>query len=50
MIQQIISNSYKKANRIQPNYYSKFTLFSDVHNLDNSYANDFTSNKNLNTV
>ena len=47
MIQQIISNSYKNAKRIQLNSNSKFILFSDVHRGDNSYADDFANNRNI---
>lgn len=47
MIQQIISNSYKKAKRIQLNSTSKFIFFSDVHRGDNSYADDFANNRNI---
>ncbi len=47
MIQKIISNSYKKAKRIQLNSNSKFILFSDVHKGDNSYADDFADNRNI---
>jgi len=47
MLQQIISNSYKNAKRIKLNSNSKFILFSDVHRGDNSYADDFSNNRNL---
>jgi UDP-2,3-diacylglucosamine pyrophosphatase LpxH len=44
MIQQIISNSFKKAKRIPLNCDSKFILFSDCHRGDNSYTDDFSHN------
>lgn len=47
MIQQIISNSYKKAKRIPLNCDSKFVFFSDCHRGDNSYADDFVRNRNI---
>ena len=42
MIQQIISNSYKKAKRISINSDSKFIFFSDCHRGNNSYTDDFS--------
>ncbi|MBI9040354.1 metallophosphoesterase [Lutibacter sp.] len=47
MIQNIISNSYKKAKRIPLNCDSKFIFFSDCHRGDNSYADDFANNSNI---
>ncbi|WP_298365395.1 metallophosphoesterase family protein [uncultured Lutibacter sp.] len=47
MIQQIISNSYKNAKKIPLNCDSKFVFFSDCHRGDNSYADDFTHNRNI---
>lgn len=47
MIQQIISNSYKKAKRIPLNHESKFIFFSDCHRGDNSYADDFVHNSKI---
>lgn len=47
MIQNIISNSYKNAKRIQLNSQSKIILFSDCHRGDNSYADDFANNSNI---
>tara|TARA_R110001583_G_scaffold14425_2_gene60308 strand:+ start:342 stop:1232 length:891 start_codon:yes stop_codon:yes gene_type:complete len=44
MIQQIISNSFKKAKRIPLNCDSKFIFFSDCHRGNNSYTDDFTHN------
>ncbi len=49
MIQQIISNSYKKALRISLNPNSKFIFFSDCHRGNNSYADDFAHNRNIYT-
>ena len=45
MVQQIISNAYKKAKRIKINKDSKLIFFSDCHRGDNSYADDFSHNK-----
>ncbi len=47
MIQQIISNSYKKAKRIRLDRDSKFIFFSDCHRGDNSYADDFAHNSKI---
>ena len=47
MIQQIISNSYTNAKRIQLNSNSKMILFSNVHRGGNSYADDFANNRNI---
>ncbi|WP_111706780.1 metallophosphoesterase [Lutibacter citreus] len=47
MIQQILSNSYKNAKKISLDCDSKFVLFSDCHRGDNSYADDFTHNRNI---
>ncbi|SNR55452.1 metallophosphoesterase [Lutibacter flavus] len=44
MVQQIISNSFKKAKIIPLNCDSKFIIFSDCHRGDNSYTDDFTHN------
>lgn len=47
MVQKIISNSYKNAQRISLNCDSKFIFFSDCHRGDNSYADDFANNSNI---
>lgn len=47
IIQQIISNSYKKAVKFPINTTSKIILFSDVHRGNNSYADDFAHNRNI---
>lgn len=47
MIQQIISNSYKKAKHLPLNQNSKYILFSDCHRGDNSFADDFAKNRNI---
>lgn len=47
MIQQIISNPYENAKRIQLNSSSKLILFSNLHRGDNSYADDFKNNRNI---
>ena len=40
-----ITRAYQTARRITYNDDSKFIIFSDVHRGDNSYADDFASNK-----
>ncbi|PHR70697.1 MAG: serine/threonine protein phosphatase [Lutibacter sp.] len=45
MVQQIITNAYKKAKRVKINKDSKLIFFSDCHRGDNSYADDFSHNK-----
>jgi UDP-2,3-diacylglucosamine pyrophosphatase LpxH len=47
IVQQIISNSYKKAVKFPINTSSKIILFSDVHRGNNSYADDFAHNRNV---
>lgn len=47
MMQNIISNSYRNAQRIPLNCDSKFIFFSDCHRGDNSYADDFANNSNI---
>lgn len=47
IVQQIISNSYKKAVKFPINVTSKIILFSDVHRGNNSYADDFAHNRNV---
>ena len=47
MVQKIISKSYKKAKSLDLNCDSKFVFFSDCHRGDNSYADDFTHNRNI---
>ncbi|NLP57798.1 metallophosphoesterase [Lutibacter sp. B1] len=47
MVQQIISNSFKKAKKLPLNKQSKYILFSDCHRGDNSFADDFVKNRNI---
>ena len=42
-----IDRAYKTARRITYNDDSKFIIFSDVHRGDNSFADDFASNRNI---
>jgi len=41
-----ITRAYDTARRISFNNESKFIIFSDVHRGDNSFADDFASNRN----
>lgn len=47
MVQQILANSYKKAKQITIDKKSKLIFFSDCHRGDNSYADDFSQNKQV---
>jgi UDP-2,3-diacylglucosamine pyrophosphatase LpxH len=47
MIQQILSNAYNKAKHIAIDKDSKLVFFSDCHRGDNSYADDFSHNKQV---
>ena len=42
-----ITNAYKEAKRISFNDESKFILLSDCHRGDNSFADDFSNNRNI---
>ncbi|WP_411893276.1 serine/threonine protein phosphatase [Winogradskyella sp. A2] len=42
-----LKKAYKNAFRIPFNDDSKFILFSDCHRGDNSFADDFTNNRNI---
>ncbi|GER60388.1 hypothetical protein ULMA_24960 [Patiriisocius marinus] len=45
--QSRISNTYKTAKRVSFNDESKFVIFSDCHRGDNSFADDFSNNRNI---
>ena len=47
IVQQILSNSLKKAVKIPINLNSKIIIFSDVHRGNNSYTDDFAHNRNV---
>ncbi|AOW20895.1 metallophosphoesterase family protein [Urechidicola croceus] len=47
MIQKILSNTYKKAEKISIDRNSKLIFFSDCHRGDNSYADDFSHNRHV---
>jgi UDP-2,3-diacylglucosamine pyrophosphatase LpxH len=47
IVQQILSNSFKKAKRISLDKHSKIIFFSDVHRGNNSYADDFAHNRTI---
>lgn len=44
--QKRITRAYNTAKRISFNDSSKFIIFSDVHRGDNSFADDFSNNRN----
>ncbi len=44
--QKRITRAYKTAKRVSFNDESKFIIFSDVHRGDNSFADDFSNNRN----
>jgi hypothetical protein len=44
---KILTNLYKKAERIKFNNDSKLIFFSDVHRGDNSISDDFAHNQNI---
>ena len=45
--QERLTRAYKEAQRIPFDDQSKFILFSDCHRSDNSFADDFASNRNV---
>jgi hypothetical protein len=45
--QERLTRAYKEAERIPFDNQSKFILFSDCHRSDNSFADDFASNRNV---
>ena len=47
MVQQILTNAFKKAKHIAVDQNSKLIFFSDCHRGDNSYADDFSQNKHV---
>lgn len=47
MVQKILSNAYNKAKHIAIDKDSKLIFFSDCHRGDNSYADDFSHNKQV---
>lgn len=47
MIQQLLSRAYQNAKHIAIDKNSKLIFFSDCHRGDNSYADDFSHNKQV---
>mgnify|MGYP001548234782 CR=1 FL=1 len=45
--QNRITRAYKTAKRVCFNDQSKFIIFSDIHRGDNSFADDFSNNRNI---
>lgn len=47
MVQKILSRAYKNAKPVSIDVNSKLIFFSDCHRGDNSYADDFSHNKQI---
>ncbi len=47
MVQQILTRAFKKAKIVKIDDTSKLIFFSDCHRGDNSYADDFSHNKQI---
>jgi len=47
MVNQLLTNALLKAKKLSLNKQSKFILFSDLHEGNNSYADDFSKNMHI---